>query len=357
MFNFNVCKLKYFFLILLLSGCKPGRWNPDVSHIKVNAPVHRFEREFFALDTVRLGQSLGQLRQKDSLAFQVYFRYLLGMHLQDSAGFAANVKKLLTDKYWKELYQDEQKIYTDSRVDSLRKEFEEAFRHYKYYFPKDSAPALYTFLQGFNPQGNTAVFTFEGRPGNQPRQLAGISLEMFMGSHYKYYSGLEAYGEYQIKRFRREYILPNVFRALFESKYPEDAFTDPSLLSRMLYAGKRLFFLDLMRPDLADTLKIEYTKDKLKWCFDNESDVWAHFIKEDLLYGTDEKKNMKYLGDAPYTVAENVPQESAPRLGEWLGWQIIKSYMKENPGVTPDQMFSDKDYKKILSLSHYRPKG
>src|SRR5205823_2493966 len=112
----------------------------------------------------------------------------------------------------------------------------------------------------------------------------------------------------------------------------------------------------LTRPDLADTLKIEYTKEKLKWCLDNETEVWAHFIKEDLLYGTDEKKNMKYLNDAPYTTAENVPVESAPRLGEWLGWRIIKSYMKGNPSVTPGQLFSDKDYKKVLNLSHYRPK-
>jgi hypothetical protein len=44
-----------------------------------------------------------------------------------------------------------------------------------------------------------------------------------------------------------------------------------------------------------------------------------------------------------------VPQESAPQLGVWLGWNIVRQYMERHPEVTLNGLLSEGDHQKILS--------
>jgi uncharacterized protein YjaZ len=39
----------------------------------------------------------------------------------------------------------------------------------------------------------------------------------------------------------------------------------------------------------------------------------------------------------------------------WVGWQIVKSYMKSNKEVTLSDLMNEIDAQKILSKSKYRP--
>ena len=62
---------------------------------------------------------------------------------------------------------------------------------------------------------------------------------------------------------------------------------------------------------------------------------------------------MKYTSDGPFTSAFS--KESAPRIGYWMGWQIIKQYMKNNPDVTLEQLMNETDAEKILKMAKYKP--
>ena len=46
--------------------------------------------------------------------------------------------------------------------------------------------------------------------------------------------------------------------------------------------------------------------------------------------------------------------ESPGRVGVWIGWQIVRSYMKNN-NVTLQELFA-KDAKEIFDNSKYKPK-
>jgi uncharacterized protein YjaZ len=60
-----------------------------------------------------------------------------------------------------------------------------------------------------------------------------------------------------------------------------------------------------------------------------------------------------FLADGPCTM--EFSKDSPPRLGEWIGFQIIRSYMKKNPDVTLEMMMQETDAQKILTLSGYKP--
>jgi uncharacterized protein YjaZ len=60
-----------------------------------------------------------------------------------------------------------------------------------------------------------------------------------------------------------------------------------------------------------------------------------------------------FLADGPYTM--EFSKDSPPRLGEWIGLQIIRSYMQKNPEITLQMMMQETDAQKILTLSGYKP--
>jgi hypothetical protein len=41
--------------------------------------------------------------------------------------------------------------------------------------------------------------------------------------------------------------------------------------------------------------------------------------------------------------------------GKWLGWQIVRKFMDENPKVQPSDLFNMDDAQIILNRSGYKP--
>ena len=63
---------------------------------------------------------------------------------------------------------------------------------------------------------------------------------------------------------------------------------------------------------------------------------------------------MKLTSDGPFTSI--FPQESPSRAGVWIGWQIIRKYMVENPNMTIQDLMNEKDAQLILAKSKYKPR-
>src|SRR5690606_15277069 len=93
----------------------------------------------------------------------------------------------------------------------------------------------------------------------------------------------------------------------------------------------------------------------LKWAQDFESDTWAFFLGEDLLYNSDYLKIQKYLSEAPFTPGLGANNDSAPKLGIYIGWQIVNSFMEKQNEITLQQLMLEQDEQKILRLAKYRP--
>ena len=48
-------------------------------------------------------------------------------------------------------------------------------------------------------------------------------------------------------------------------------------------------------------------------------------------------------------------KESPGRLGLWVGWRIVDSYMTNNKDVTLIELMGEGDAQKILEESFYKP--
>ena len=124
----------------------------------------------------------------------------------------------------------------------------------------------------------------------------------------------------------------------------------------MIFYGKKLYFKDVILPNYSDLLKNEYTKEQYDWVKDNESFIWRYFIDKELLYVNDEKLYDRFLLPAPFSKFYlEIDQESPPRVGQWIGLQIVKSFALNNPKMSLSQIINVSN-EEIFKKSKYKPR-
>lgn len=302
--------------------------------------IDRFERKLFA-ERKDFSVQLKNYKSlyKDYPDMLAMYSYLMRIPAKDTF----NIAKQIYNVYVDSVFEDVQKQFGDAELLEIENQLNDAFSKTKEILPKDTLPKIYTTLSLFG----ASVFPLK-------HHSIWIALDLFLGTNYRYYNSLE-YPGYIRYTFQPQFIVPLTLKSWFYDTYDEQELTDKTLLSHMIYSGKRLYYLDQVCPDMEDSLKILYKTDQMKWCKDNEGLIWQHFADSKILYMSNQEKIDRYMTEANTTLAEGLPPEAAPRLGEFIGWQIVKSYMKNHPDVTPEQLFLNKNYKEILSSAKYKP--
>jgi gliding motility-associated lipoprotein GldB len=334
----------YLFLLscLLLAACSHKK-EPDLSNIKLEIKIERFDQDMQTLNAAKLSEKCPELQQKYGWFYADYMEGMLSVGPVNDTTYYQNLHTVLNQKDYQALAAEVAAKYPDLK--KQEEELTDAFKRIKYHFPKQKIPRLISFLSGFavqTPIGNDYI---------------GIGLDMFLGADSKFYPALvQSIPMYISRRFTPENIRPRVIEAFVrEDIYPEKD-DEQTFLDKMVYNGKVLYLMQELMPDVADSTLIGYTDTQLKWCETYESDIWAYYMEENLLFETDYLKIQKYLTDAPFTPGLGEGQSSAPKLGIWTGWQIVKKYMDEHPEVTMQQLLTMQDAQKILKESKYKPK-
>ncbi len=335
---------RYFILLvsvigILLTACEQNKHRIDVSNVDLTLNIQRFDTDLFAIDTAKADQGCAALKQNYPEFYQLYFRNILGLAKMPDSLYPQVVKEIISNASFRELIKDCDSVYPN--LNTLQAQLTDAFKHYRYYYPKAQIPTITTFLDEFG----FGIVTGDS--------CIGIGLHLFLGQNYKYYSTFN-YPMYLTRRFTPAYILPNAMKAFATAQFTYNN-TDKSLLNKIIYEGKMLYFLDAMMPETPDSVKIGYTADQLEWCKAYQADIWASFIESKVLYSSNIFEYSKYIEEAPFTPGQE--NDSAPRIGIWTGWQIVRKYMDENPTVTLPQLMAETDYKKILKLAKYKPKN
>jgi gliding motility-associated lipoprotein GldB len=333
----------FFFICLIAASCT-NKKKPDVSGIKLDIKIERFDRELDQMNMTQLTEETERLRSKYTWFYDDYMQQMLGVGHTGDPAYLTNLASVLQNEDYLEL-----KAATEDAFPDLRKQeedLEDAFKHILYYYPEQKIPRLISFISGFSiqtPIGNDYI---------------GIGLDMFLGKEgERFYPSLRQSIPYYIsRRFTPENISPRIIEAFIrEDMFPESD-KDRTLLSKMIYNGKVLYLMDKVMPGLPDSLKMGYTAEQLDWCYTHEGGIWAYLIQNELLFNSDYMQIQKYLAEAPFTPGVGEQSESAPKLGVWTGWQIVRKYMDENPDISLQQLMEEQDAQKILSESKYKPK-
>ena len=123
----------------------------------------------------------------------------------------------------------------------------------------------------------------------------------------------------------------------------------------MIFEGKKMYLLDLYLPTISDQEKIGYSSDKFNWANANEQQIWMYFIDRKILFSTDFNLNARFLENGPFSKFYMEQDNLSPgKIGVWLGWQIVRSFMEKNDVSLQELLKMNED--EIFKKSNYKPK-
>lgn len=324
---------------ILFFSCGSGKDKPDVSHIKTDVTIERFEKSFFSLDTNDLARGMAGLRNEYPRFYPVFFQDILLINPADTANFPI-IRQVIAS--YSGIYDSIQKKYKD--LDWLEKDLERDFRYVQYYFPQYRLPKVITFMGTLDAPGVVMA----------PEHL-GIGLQQFGGKTFSVYrdpSVQQLYPAYISRRFDKEYMVANSMKAIADDIYPDRSAGRP-LIEQMIEKGKSWYLLDKFMPDAPDSVKTGFTQKQLKWASENEGNIWSFIIANENLYTVEPVTIQTYLGEAPFT--QGMSEASPGNIGQWVGWRIVQQFAEKHKELSvPDVVKTDA--KAILEGAKYRPK-
>lgn len=308
-------------VLFFLTACNnKTKVEQTVELIPVDIKIERFDKLFFETKP----NNLNELKNK--------FPFFFPSSVNDSVWL-----KKMKDPLWRELYSEVQNKY--SNIEPLRENLNLLLKYTKYYFPETKTPKVITVISEMD-YNNKVIYA---------DSLLIISLELYLGKAHKFYQ----FPKYIKQNFEENQILPDIVSSFLLKKNIINS--DKSLLSQMIYHGKQLYVKDKLLPDYTDANKIGYTSDQIKWCQENESYIWRYFLEKEMLYDTDPKLNNRFINPAPFSKFYlEIDNESPGRIGTWIGWQIVRSFMENNEVTLPELL--KMNAKEIFVKSKYKPK-
>lgn len=311
------------FSILLFSCDKKSKVEKAVEEIPVEMKVIRFEQAFF------------DAKPSDLQSVKAQYPEFFPAETPDQVWL-----EKMQNPQWRELYGEVEKKYKN--FNSKQTEIEELFKHIKYYFPTIKTPNIYTVI-GEMDYNNKVIYA---------NDKLLIALELYLGGKHRYYA---EFPEYIAQNFEERQMLPDIANSFSTGILP--APTDKTLLSQMMYFGKELYLKDLLlSDDYTDAEKIGYTPEQISWSKENEYFIWMNFVENKYLYSSNSKLATQFINLAPFSKFYlEIDNESPGRIGQWMGWQIVRSFMENNPKVTVQQLIK-MDANSIFEQSKYKPK-
>ena len=324
-------------LLIGVTACHQNPLKIDVSGIDISVKIQRLDQDLFKVTPLNEDSMLPQIKKEYGDFFKLYNYQMIRLGNPDDIQYPNYLQTFLTDPMIQKAKAAVDSVFPD--LTGLEGQLSEAFKHYKYYFPERKVPNVYTCISGFNQSVVMA------------QNILGISLDNYLGANNKFYEEL-ALPEYRRRNMRPEMIATDAMRGWAMSEYPEKL-DGSKLIQHMIYQGKLMYFLDAMFPEMEDSLKIGYPEKKLEWCEKNEGAMWTYLVEHKLLFSTDRLEVLHYIKPAPYT--SSFTSDSPGRTGVWIGWQIVRKYMKKNKKVSLSELMADTNYSEILNSSGYNP--
>jgi hypothetical protein len=326
-------------ILLLLLACKRNHYRVNTSAISLKIEIKRLEKDLFTVSPNEIVVMVPSLKQKYN-GFLQLFSYVINTGDITDPTFADFLVRFCTDKQNNEVFALVMQLYPD--VKKIEGELQEAFRHYLYYFPERNVPAVFTCITGFN----NSIITGDS--------VLGIGLDRYLGADCKYYPGLEIY-KYMAAKMTPENIVPDCMYGWGASEWDFSTlnYAIDNVLSEIIHEGKLKYFEKSMLPETPDEIIFGFTNDQMRFCRNNESQMWLYLIEKDLMFNTDKFTIRKLTGDAPFT--SYFTSESPGRAAVWLGFRIVESYMMKNQVLTIEELMKDTDVQEILGKAKYSP--
>lgn len=315
-------KLIFLFCIIAFVSCnEEAEIEKEIAKVPVEFEVVRFDKQF------------AEAKPKDIPGLKQEYPFLFPQQFSNSVWI-----EKLNDTIQQEIDREVGKAFPS--FENKKAELHSLFQHIKYYFPQFEAPKVFTV---------TSEVDYKNKVILQDDYLF-ISLDTYLGEDHHFYIGIQ---EFLKKNFKKEQILPDVANAYAE-KYVERP-KSRTFLAHLVYYGKLLYLKDRFIPEIADAEKIGYTEEEFTWPQNNEAQIWRYFVENELFFDTNTELYSRFLYPAPFSKFYlQLDADSPAMLGQYIGWQIVRSYMNKTDASLEEMIATDAET--IFNKANFKPR-
>ena len=321
--------IKFFsvLIVFILTSCLfikcdfDKKTKPDLSSISLNIEIHRFDKEFFNSSDNEI----------DDLKIKYPFFFPKEFH--DSIWLKRKNDPLLSL-----LNSEIDKVFLNEKI--LKNSVQEVFKHIRYYFPNYKIPKVITVSNNVDYLNKVILND----------SLLIISIDTYLGNKNKIYNGIP---NYIIEQMDVKYLSSNILDQFSMKIIPKSK--ERSFISKIINHGKRLYLKDLLTPYSNDEIKIGYTPSQYRWVEENELFIWRFFVQNEYLFSTSPSLEDRFINPSPFSKFYlEIDNLSPGKIGQWIGWQIVKSFMENNSQMSISDLIniSESD---IYNKSNYKP--
>lgn len=320
---------------------------PDVSGIRTDLTVLRFDEALMNVDTNDVSPAVRGLDEPFGSFTDNYFRYVVPLRRGDfSPEEQVDVlRAFLVYPFVRETFSLTQKQYDAETLAKQKEELEQALSYYRYFLPAAPVPdTMVTFV---------SQFQFAGFLYGEGQLAAG--LDFFLGPDFNYQS-VDArdpiFSDYLTQAYTPEHLTEKMMRLLLDDYVPRPR--AGRLVDYIIYEGKKLYLLDRILPGTADHILHEVSPEQMEWLEGNETAIFAQLQKENQFYSTDPSLVKKLTQPAPYS--QGMPRESPGGAVNYLGRKIVEAFVRANPKMSTQELLEIEDGQKVLAGARYKPR-
>ncbi len=322
---------------LLLVGCEDEVKRVDTSNIELNVKIGRFDQSLLAKAEEGIStEEFIQLEAEYPHFLPLFMRGVIGVIDTRDSIQAISLTKFVLDSNLRQLRDTVQAVFPS--LTAIESSLNNAFKSYKYYFPNKLIPRIVSFYSGFN----YAQMADDS--------LLAIGLDMYLGANSFYYPRV-GFPKYRFVNMSANRIPVDAIYSWITTEY--ELPSNGNLLSQIIYFGKIHLAINYLLPDEKLRSTFGYSERQFAWCEENEAQIWSFLIDQELLYTNDNIKIRKFLGEGPFTAGFS--EEAPAKLGQYIGWKIVKSYLQRHPEMELEQLLKETDAQQILNESYYKP--
>lgn len=251
--------------------------------------------------------------------------------------FLETLYQRFTNPHIDTLLMETEKVF--GKEEKLKLDLVEAFGRVKAHYPDFTLPKIQTVVTGFDSD----LFISDS--------LIIIGLDYYLGKGAKYRPNMY---DYILQQYTPQNVVPSILLLIgIDTKLNANNPQDKTVLADMMAYGKSFYFAKQMSPCTPDSIFMHYTQAEMEGARKNIDLIWYRFVEDKVVYNTSTQLKQRFLGERPKTI--EVGPECPGRIGQWIGWQIVNSYAKNN-NVELVELMQESNAEKIFKESKFRAK-
>ncbi len=332
--------------LFLFSICLCGCFDPkplekvEISEeaLMLKANVRSFDIELFNCGASVDRNCIDNLKKTYGNFFCSFIEDDLRLAACNSDSVADLLQLFIHDAQIEETHKAVMELYSAEKRNKLQESFTEVVQRWNHFFPTKPVPEIIFYCSAWN----RSIATTDS--------VIGISLDCYLGSDHNITQKLspDFFPAYMKENMDERYIVADAVKG-FSAWNARSYYQSKDLLSELVFYGKVMYVAEALAPSISDSTLMNWTTQQWEWAVAGEEQVWKTLANEKTMYHSRPFEINKWFADGPFTSASGIPQQSAPQLGVWVGWNIVRSYMKKFPETTLEALLSETDNQRLLS--------